>query len=128
MNEKHTIEQLQAMPDGELAELTARLRGLRSNGYGLLTAPDTGDVWRKHPASDSAAPTWNPRADIGQAYGLLVWLREQRIATYQIHGLTINPSIWIWRLKDETGFAVFGVDARAMVYAFVLAMQEVRNG
>ncbi len=125
MNEKHAIEQLQTMSDGELAEIAARLRGLRSNGY-LLTAPDTGDVWRKHPASDSAAPTWNPRADIAQAYGLLVWITATHVWAGWLN-FASPPSIELW--KSGTGSAaVSGNDARAMCYAFVLAMQEVSNG
>jgi hypothetical protein len=107
MDTKHTIEQLQAMSDGELAELTARLR------YGT----DTGfPGWN----------IWNPPADIGQAYGLLVWITAAHGWAGRVN-FASPPSIELW--KSGTGSAaVSGNDARAMVYAFVLAMQEVSNG
>ena len=89
---KHTIEQLQAMPDGELAELAARLRGwtLEDDKPPEELLPpirknNKWPAWFEAGKFTGFAPhglphyltRWNPAADIGQAYGLLVWAVEQ---------------------------------------------------
>lgn len=132
MSEKHTIEQLQAMSDGELAELTARLRGWTvRKGFiydenGKVPTDSSHRLLMLVGASSVAENWyWNPPADIAQAYGLLVWIT----ATHGLAGwinFTSPPSIELW--KSGTGsVAVSGNDARDMVYAFVLAMEAVSN-
>ncbi len=110
---KHTIEQLREMPDTELAELTARLRGWTTDGLFLR---DSGDplMHKLH---------WTPAADIAQAYGLLVWAKNT-------HGLKFEITVANFERiavfpPRKSNFTILGIDARAMVYAFVLAMEEV---
>lgn len=112
MTEQHTIEQLQAMSDSELAELAARLRGW-GNLYAEIMA---GSGWK-------SGKDWNPAADDTQALGLLRWAKEQGKVGFNIR---------IGRPADELEcfingywrFSLPGNDARAMTIAFVLAMQE----
>jgi len=134
MNENHTIEQLQAMSDGELAELTARLRGYKFDA-------DTSELINESGRTESfggfrvfklrAKPycenyeRWNPPADIAQAYGLLRWARRYglkfEITVDSFERIAVFP-------PRRSNFTIVGNDAREMVYAFVLAMQEVNNG
>lgn len=123
---KHTIEQLQQMPDSELAELAARLRGYREKISIFGDCEVSVMLTDENGAELMSAREWNPPADIGQAYGLLVWAKEQGKVGFSIH---------IGRLADELEcfingywrFSLPGNDARAMCYTFVLAMEAI-NG
>lgn len=147
MSEKHTIEQLQAMPDAELGEIAAKLRGYKFDA-------DTSELLNESGSTESFgglrvfklgvkpycenSDRWNPAADIAQAYGLLTWAmeRDSKIE-FHLHLMrrrsktTGQPCIFVYSYGmsgSSVMYEVSGNDARAMVYAFVLAMQEVING
>ncbi len=131
----HTIEQLQAMSDGELAELTARVRGWTvRKGFiydenGKVPTDSSHRLLMLVGASSVAENWyWNPAADIAQAYGLLVWANQNHLITFTISMTMANTQKTFWRVAGAVTGTVLGNDARAMVYAFVLAMQEVSNG
>ncbi len=128
---KHTIEQLQAMSDGELAELTARLRGWTKRlGSITIKTRDGGsetvreDHWSDNEGAVIACADWNPAADKGQAYELLTWAKQ--------HGLKFEITIDVFERiavfpPRRSNFTILGNDARAMAFAFVIAI-EASNG
>lgn len=131
MSEKNTIEQLQAMSDGELAELTARVRGWTvRKGFiydenGKVPTDSSHRLLMLVGASSVAENWyWNPAADIAQAYGLLRWARRYglkfEITVDSFERIAVFP-------PRRSNFTILGNDARDMCYAFVLAMQEVSN-
>jgi len=145
MSEKHTIEQLQAMSDGELAELTARLRGWTvRKGFiydenGKVPTDSSHRLLMLVGASSVAENWyWNPPADIAQAYGLLVWATNTYEIKFHIHvtkrkSMLDGGNVIVWTVpgspRQKTLPADYmKADARAMCCAFVLGMQEVSNG
>lgn len=129
---KYTIEQLQAMHDAELGELTARLRGWTLS-HGQWFEGQRCEVYNDHEGAVMSCDSWNPAADIAQAYGLLEWMTQSQYkCSYQIWGGKTMGNVKIQAAREDGGddviiFVSTGKGAREVVYAFVLAMQEMQE-
>lgn len=122
---KHTLEQLREMPDRELAELTAKLRGYKERISVFGDCEVSTALTDENGVELMPIREWSPADNVNQAYGLLVWAAKHGIEfSIEIDGQK-NRVHW----TDSMGFwnTVPGCDARTMCYAFVLAMQEVKR-
>ena len=115
IEQKYTADTLAALPNAELDTLAAKAR---------------------YPATFSVAlglseqNLWQPTRDANQALALLTWAVNTHDFAFQIGIVSRNRQFIgiVLPMCDYRSLEIPGADARAMTIAFILAMQEVRNG
>lgn len=146
---KLTLEALEKMPDSQMSELTAALRG-----WTLEKATQFLDAeWKIQflgqyregnnlltPFISLNAPEfvvgerWNPAINTAQAYDLLLWLAEMPQCSFRIWRSSQKSNIAIWledcpsQIRfDKCAVYIAGHDAKRMCIAFVLAMLHEKS-
>ena len=153
-NQNHTAATLAAMPDAELDALSAKARGWTLT-FGSIEVPCRNggtEMVREHlyegigddgeAGAIVAACDWQPTYDANQALALLAWASETKGILFDValghfapderhpHVEAYQPEYHetAWTSGNKWLLHIPGADARVMVIAFILAMQEVSNG
>ncbi len=119
MNKVYTIEELQALPDGDLNALAAELRGFYNHPL-AFSLYDTNANGRSVEICEKS--DWQPTTDRNQSGELLTWAWRTHGILFHI-GFTGGASMGYVQYETAVEFGTIkGNNARAETVAFCAAM------